>query len=221
MTDLVVYGAGGMGAEVAEMVLACAEQGAAWRLVGFLDDDESLLGTKVVGVPVLGNSGWIAQHPGVKVALGIGHPRVRREVIAKLEKLGAEWATVWDPCCRVFPSARLGEGTVVFADCIVSSRAQLGRFVYLNYNAIVSHDAILGDNVCVMPNVAIAGNVRIGEGVFLGSGVSVRQGVTIGKWSLIGAGATVVENIPPYCVAVGVPARPLRFYKSPDEMPAF
>ena len=32
-------------------------------------------------------------------------------------------------------------------------------------------------------------------------------GVTIGKGSIIGANAVVTKNIPPYCVAVGNPAR--------------
>ena len=33
------------------------------------------------------------------------------------------------------------------------------------------------------------------------------DGVTIGRGSIIGAGAVVTKNIPPYSVAVGVPAK--------------
>jgi lipopolysaccharide O-acetyltransferase len=49
--------------------------------------------------------------------------------------------------------------------------------------------------------------VRIGQRVWLGEGVSVLKGVTIGDGSIIGAGAVVNKDIPPNCIAVGVPAR--------------
>jgi len=36
----------------------------------------------------------------------------------------------------------------------------------------------------------------------------------IGEWSVIGAGATVVDDIPAYSVAVGVPARVIKKVRS-------
>ena len=48
--------------------------------------------------------------------------------------------------------------------------------------------------------------VTIGEDVWLGAGVSVLGGVTIGDGCVIGAGAVVTKNVPPYSVALGVPA---------------
>ncbi|MBD1896758.1 acyltransferase [Coleofasciculus sp. FACHB-129] len=49
--------------------------------------------------------------------------------------------------------------------------------------------------------------IVIEDDCWLGSGVKVLDGVTIGKGSVIGAGAVVTKDIPPYSVAVGVPAR--------------
>jgi virginiamycin A acetyltransferase len=43
--------------------------------------------------------------------------------------------------------------------------------------------------------------------VFIGSNVTVLDGVTIGNGAVIGAGAVVTGDIPPYAVAVGVPAK--------------
>lgn len=47
----------------------------------------------------------------------------------------------------------------------------------------------------------------IGHDVLLSAGVMVRNGVTIGHGAIIGAGSFVSENIPPYAIAVGSPAR--------------
>lgn len=52
--------------------------------------------------------------------------------------------------------------------------------------------------------------IVIEDGCWLGHGVTVLDGVTIGQGSMIGAGAVVTKDIPPYSVAVGVPARVIK-----------
>ena len=52
--------------------------------------------------------------------------------------------------------------------------------------------------------------VTIGSDVWIGSGAKVLDGVSIGDGCVIGANAVVVKDIPPFSVAVGAPARPIR-----------
>lgn len=52
---------------------------------------------------------------------------------------------------------------------------------------------------------------KIGNDVFIGANVTVLDGVTIGDGAVIGAGAVVVDDIPAYAVAVGVPARVAKY----------
>lgn len=51
----------------------------------------------------------------------------------------------------------------------------------------------------------------IGNDVFIGANVTVLDGVNIADGAIIGAGAVVVDDIPPYAVAVGVPARVVKY----------
>ena len=46
--------------------------------------------------------------------------------------------------------------------------------------------------------------------LWIGGRVIILPGVTIGHGSIIGAGAVVTRDIPPYSVAVGVPAKVVR-----------
>jgi acetyltransferase-like isoleucine patch superfamily enzyme len=55
-----------------------------------------------------------------------------------------------------------------------------------------------------------ARGIVIEDDVWIGAGVIVVDGVTIGQGSIIGAGAVVTGNIPPYSIAVGTPARPIK-----------
>ena len=52
--------------------------------------------------------------------------------------------------------------------------------------------------------------ITIENGVWLGANVTVLPGVTIGKKALVGAGAVVTHCIPPFKIAIGVPAACIR-----------
>jgi len=49
--------------------------------------------------------------------------------------------------------------------------------------------------------------ITIGDDVWIAGRVNVTAGATIGEGSVIGAGSVVTRDIPPYSVAVGIPAR--------------
>ena len=55
-----------------------------------------------------------------------------------------------------------------------------------------------------------AQGIVIEDDVWIGANTVVLDGVTIGKGSVIGAGAVVTQDIPPYSIAVGAPARPIK-----------
>jgi acetyltransferase-like isoleucine patch superfamily enzyme len=58
--------------------------------------------------------------------------------------------------------------------------------------------------------------IRIERNVWVGFDACVLPGVTIGEGSVIGARSVVVEDVPPFSVAVGNPARVIRKLESPE-----
>jgi acetyltransferase-like isoleucine patch superfamily enzyme len=55
--------------------------------------------------------------------------------------------------------------------------------------------------------------IFVGPNVWIGFDACVLPGVTIGEGAVIGARSVVVEDVPPYAVVAGNPARPIRRLK--------
>jgi acetyltransferase-like isoleucine patch superfamily enzyme len=60
------------------------------------------------------------------------------------------------------------------------------------------------------------GDIILEDDVWLGINVSVMDGVTIGQGAIVGAGSVVTQDIPPYTIAAGIPARVIRARESTD-----
>lgn len=60
--------------------------------------------------------------------------------------------------------------------------------------------------------------VIIGNDVWMGYNVCIKEGVTIGDGAIIGAKSLVTHNIPPYAIAVGTPARVIKYRFTPEQI---
>lgn len=107
-------------------------------------------------------------------------------------------------------------------------RITVGARTYINYGVSISahqlvsigEDCLIGQYVIINDNdyhdivhkrhLPPSRPVVIEDRVWLGARAIVLKGVRIGHDAVIGAGAVVTSDIPPRCVAVGVPARVVR-----------
>jgi sugar O-acyltransferase (sialic acid O-acetyltransferase NeuD family) len=159
---------------------------------------------------VLGDLSWLEARPDVLAMCALSSPRSRARLVARLEAAGVRFATVVSPLAllpkRIQPP-RIGEGSLVGSNTVLDVNATLGRHTVVHSGAIVGHDSVLGDHAMLLPGAIVAGNVVVGAGAVLGTGVRVIQRVRVGPGAVVGAGAVVVSDLPPNCIAVGVPAR--------------
>ena len=57
---------------------------------------------------------------------------------------------------------------------------------------------------------ASKGPTRVGDNVWCGANVVITSGVTVGERCVIGANSVVNQDVPPYSIAVGAPARVIK-----------
>jgi len=90
-----------------------------------------------------------------------------------------------------------------------------GKTVVGNNNLImayahIAHDCVIG-NHCVMANAAtLAGHVTLEDNAVIGGICAVHQFVRLGRLSIVGGCSKVVQDIPPFSMCDGHPAKVIR-----------
>ena len=194
---LIIYGGGGHGKSLIDLVRALP----GFLLAGIVDDGLPE-GSQVLGVPVLGGADRLAEQyaRGVRLAAnavgGIGNLAPRLAVFDRLAQAGFTCPTVVHPAAYVEPSAQLSAGIQVFPHAYIGSAVSVGFGCIVNTGAILSHDCMLGDYANLSPGAILAGGVQIGARSLVGMGVTINLGVKIGAGARIGNSATIKADVP-------------------------
>jgi serine O-acetyltransferase len=95
--------------------------------------------------------------------------------------------------------------------------ATVGRRFFIDHGmgVVIGETAEIGDDVLMYHGVTLGGtslekvkrHPTIGNRVLIGAGAKVIGAITVGDNSKIGVNAVVTKDVPPNCIAVGVPAK--------------
>jgi sugar O-acyltransferase (sialic acid O-acetyltransferase NeuD family) len=195
---VVVYGGGGHGKSLIDLVRAEGDL----QLVGIVDDGLDS-GTDVMGVPVLGGDGVLEElrSMGISKAInavgGIGDINTRVNIFEKLLQAGFTFPRIVHPTATVEQSAELRDGVQILPHAYIGTLAKLNFGVLINNGAIVSHDCTIGDYSGLAPGAMLAGEVHVGAKTQVGMGVTVNLRVRIGDNVTIGNSAVIKADVPP------------------------
>ena len=213
MTQIAIYGAGGLARETAWLVQACNHRRRKYEVVCFIEEPDRLHERVLNGIPILTLDELRVKCREAKVVSGVGTPAIRRRLMEKAEAAGFTFDTIIHPRAELSEWVEIGEGTVICAGNILTTNIRIGRHVHINLDCTIGHDVVMGDYATLTPGVHVSGCVHIGAGAYIGTGANIVNGTTdnpvvIGDNTIVGAGACVVSSLPAGVTAVGVPARP-------------
>jgi sugar O-acyltransferase (sialic acid O-acetyltransferase NeuD family) len=183
-----VIGAGDFAKAVLTLLEACGTP-----CSGIYDDDSSLRGKDLWGVPILGPVSDLPDKEGVMAVIAIGSNEARRKISSGFKNI--TWPVVVHPGSCVHSSVSIKGGTLIFAGAIVQADAKIGRHAIINVGATVDHDADIGDFCNLAPRSCVADRAELGEGVTLGIGSIAAPYTKIAPWTAVGPGSTVERNL--------------------------
>lgn len=211
MKEIAIYGAGGQGREILQLIRQINANEELWRCIGWFDDGVPV-DTEVAGLPVLGGinklNNWSKP---LSLSLAIGWPATKKKIFNQIKNSKVSFPVLIHPEVilekgQVF----IGEGSVITQGCRLTVDIEIGKHVLLNLGCTLTHDCKIGDFCGLMPSVNVSGEVQIEEEVYIGTGAKIIQQLTIGQRAIIGAGAVVIQNIPSDTTVVGVPAKVIK-----------
>jgi acetyltransferase-like isoleucine patch superfamily enzyme len=116
---------------------------------------------------------------------------------------------------------KIGDGSTIQRRCSIQGRSRLGRNCILAPNVFISsgtHPFRIVPHLTIREQEAlIASDARrleqfdhpvwIQDDCWLGTNVVICPGVVVGKGSVVGANSVVLDDVPPYSVVAGAPAK--------------
>ncbi len=87
------------------------------------------------------------------------------------------------------------------------SSTRIGNRGYFLAYVHVAHDCTVGDEVIFSNNGTLAGHVDVGDFAILGGLTAVHQYCRIGAHAMTGGCSKIVQDVPPYMLADGNPAK--------------
>lgn len=114
-------------------------------------------------------------------------------------------------------------------DVDIHPAARIGCGILLDHatGIVVGETSVIENDVSILQGVTLGGtgkehgdrHPKIREGVLIGAGAKILGNIEIGRYSKIGANSVVLQAVPEYATAAGVPARIIGH--SAQQKPAF
>jgi UDP-2-acetamido-3-amino-2,3-dideoxy-glucuronate N-acetyltransferase len=132
-----------------------------------------------------------------------------------------EGSRVWH-FVHVCGGARIGKGVSLGQNVFVGNKVVIGDHCKIQNNVSVYDNVTLEEGVFCGPSMVFTNvynprslierkseyrNTFVRKGVTLGANCTIVCGTTIGEYAFVGAGAVVNNDVKPYALMVGVPAR--------------
>ena len=212
MEKIAIVGSGGFAREVLTLIEDINRQNLTYEIVGYVDNDTS---KSIHGFPVIGDDDFVNKvNEPLSVVIAVGEPHLKQKIRNKYTNPLVKFPSLIHPSVQIGSkkTVKIGKGCIICAGCIFTTDIQIKNFVTFNLMCTVGHDSEI-DNYCsFMPSVNISGEVKVNEGVYVGTGAKIINQLEIGENTIVGAGAVVAKDLPGNCTAVGVPAKPIKFF---------
>lgn len=193
-----ILGSSGFAREIKSYILSAYNTLHLHPEIYFVDDtNKDSLSTDDYKSKILGD-----YHNSISI-MGSGRPDVKKKMITQIN---GELFNMICPEAHILTD-NIGQGVVAAPGSVISTNAQIGYHVLINYCATIGHDTIINGLSTISPGANIGGYCLIGRGTLIGSGAQIREHLKIGNGVIVGMGAVVTKDVPHDHIAVGNPAR--------------
>jgi len=123
-----------------------------------------------------------------------------------------------EPGAVIRDQVEIGNQVVVMMNATINIGAKIGDYTMIDMNCVLGGRATVGKHCHIGAGAVLAGVIEppsatpvvIEDYVMIGANAVVLEGVRVGKHSVVASGAVVIQDVPPYSVVAGMPAKVIK-----------
>lgn len=209
MKNIAIYGAGGLGREIACILKEINEKDRTWNLIGFFDDGVEKGVRNEYGEILGGMEALNSWNEDLSIVIGIGNPKIVHRLVENIQNEHVDFPNIIAPDVKLLDknNFRIGKGNFINFRASVSCNVTIGNFNTIGAFTALGHDCKIGDFNTIMPSVQVCGYVEMGIENFLGISAIVLQQNKIGNGITLGAGSILMKDAEDDRTYFGNPAR--------------
>ena len=214
--NVIIIGAAQHARIVSNLIKSSKSTKNKFNLVGFIDDNEKLHGSKIDGKPILGSFKDVKEifkknHTKYfLIGISAKHIKIRSKYYNLMIEYGFKSFNAIHDSAIIDKKSTMGIGNIINPGCIVNAFSKIGNNCVMYSGSIIEHEDILCDNVFVGPGVALTANIQIGNNCYIGVGARVIPHVKIGDNVTVGAGSVVLNDVDNNLTVAGIPAKKIK-----------
>lgn len=197
MKKLILAGCGGFGQEVYAYIVKDIEEKKLMdvELIGVIDDSEQSYKTSGIELPLLGTISGYKFDSETYVVLCVGEVKLRRELVARLVRNGANFYSYIHSSCYVATNSKIGEGVIICPQSVINVNVNIFPHVVINVFSSVGHSAVIGDGSVLSPYSALNGDASIGRYCFLGTRATIYPRVSMPDNCIVDSHSAVKKTV--------------------------
>jgi acetyltransferase-like isoleucine patch superfamily enzyme len=116
---------------------------------------------------------------------------------------------------------KIGKRVIIGTNTVIDGNVEIGNFVKLESNVYIPTRTRIGSYVFIGPGAVLTNDKYpqrlrdeyeplgpiLEDSVTIGANATILPGIRIGEGSMVAAGSVVTKDVPPWSLAVGVPAK--------------
>ncbi|MBN1821955.1 MAG: hypothetical protein JW833_14640 [Prolixibacteraceae bacterium] len=207
--EIYILGVGPYSIVIAELAQICG-----FEVKGFYHYNNKRNGEIYYNIPIISSTSELLKNDltGKNFGLSMSDNMIRLDIAKQIRLKGGNIPSLIHPTVEISPSATIEDGIILKRNVSIQADSHLKRECIICDNTTICHHTTIAEGCFIAGAAVIGAYTNMERNVFIGQGAIISSGkvAKLGESAVIGAGSVVINDVEPFNVVAGNPARVIK-----------